>query len=63
MDRDEALSTLDLPPGADERAIRRAYRTRVKAVHPDAADGGDEDEFRRVRAAYEQLSGPGRGKG
>ncbi len=62
MGRQEALAALDLSPGADQRAIRRAYRDRVKAVHPDA-DGGDEDEFRRVRAAYERLTPPRRGKG
>lgn len=62
MGREEALAALDLSPGADQRAVRRAYRDRVKAVHPDA-DGGDEDEFRRVRAAYERLTPPRRGKG
>lgn len=54
MDRRTALEVLDLPRGADQQAIRRAYREQVKAVHPDA-EGGDEDAFRRVTAAYEQL--------
>lgn len=62
MGRAEAFAALGLSPGADQRAIRQAYRDRVKAVHPDA-DGGDEDEFRRVRAAYERLRDPRRGKG
>lgn len=59
MDREEALAELGLQRGATQPAIRRAYRERVKAVHPDA-EGGDEDAFRRVRAAYEALR---RGKG
>lgn len=62
MGRAEALAVLDLSRGADQAAIRQAYRDRVKAVHPDA-DDGDEDEFRRVRTAYERLTGPRRGKG
>jgi curved DNA-binding protein CbpA len=62
MDREAALNALDVAPDADAGTIRRAYRDRVKAVHPDA-DGGDEDEFRRVRAAYERLTDPERGKG
>ena len=61
MGREEALSVLGLDRGGDERAIRRAYRERAKAVHPDA-DGGDEAAFRRVTAAYERLRRP-RGKG
>lgn len=54
MDRREALRTLGLDPGADQASIRRAYRERVKAVHPDASDG-DEAAFRRLTAAYDRL--------
>ena len=54
MDRREALATLGLAEGADQAAVRRAFRERVKAVHPDA-DGGDETAFRQVTAAYERL--------
>ena len=42
---------LGLPHGADEEAVRRAYRRRVKEVHPD--QGGDEEEFQRVQEAYD----------
>ena len=48
---DAAFDVLGLSPGADEAAVRRAYRRRVKAVHPD--HGGDEREFRRLQAAYD----------
>lgn len=50
-----AYRTLDLEPGADEATIKRAYREKVKSVHPDA-DGGDEEAFKAVTAAYEQLT-------
>ena len=46
-----AYEVLGLPSGAEEAAVRRAYRRRVKAVHPD--HGGDEREFRRLQAAYD----------
>jgi hypothetical protein len=46
----EAFAELGLDPGADEDAVRRAYRDRAKEVHPDA--GGDEAEFKRVQEAY-----------
>jgi len=52
---EEAYRTLGLDPGADADAIRRAYRERVKAVHPDT-DGGDEAAFKRVNRAYERLT-------
>lgn len=55
---EEAYRRLDLDPGADEEAIRRAYRRKVKEVHPDA-EGGDEAAFKRVTAAYERLTGEG----
>ena len=46
-----AFDVLGLSRGADEAAVRRAYRRRVKEVHPD--HGGDEEEFRRVQEAYD----------
>ncbi|WP_159899862.1 J domain-containing protein [Salinirussus salinus] len=51
----EAYETLGVEPGADESAVKRAYRERIKDVHPDAADG-DAEEFKRVQAAYDRLT-------
>jgi hypothetical protein len=52
---EEAYRTLDLEPGADEAAVKAAYRERVKAVHPDT-ESGDEEQFKRVNRAYERLT-------
>lgn len=46
-----AYAVLGLPAGADTDAVQRAYRERVKEVHPD--HGGDEAAFKRVREAYD----------
>nr|WP_283102273.1 J domain-containing protein [Haloplanus sp. XH21] len=54
LTRREAYETLDLDSDAGEEAVRRAYRAKVKDVHPDA-DGGDEEAFKRVNRAYERL--------
>ena len=51
----DAYRTLGLDPDADESAIRRAYREKVKEVHPDTEDGS-ERRFKRVNEAYERLS-------
>ena len=51
----EAYETLGVEPGADESTVKRAYRQRIKEVHPDAADG-DAEEFKRVQAAYDRLT-------
>jgi hypothetical protein len=45
-----AFAELGVSAGATVEEVRRAYRRRVKEVHPD--QGGDEDEFKRVREAY-----------
>jgi hypothetical protein len=46
-----AYDVLGLPSGADEAAVRRAYRRRVKEAHPD--QGGDQREFQRLQEAYD----------
>lgn len=50
----DAARVLGVDPEADDASIRRAYREKAKALHPDAPDG-DEAAFRRVRDAYERL--------
>lgn len=51
----EAYRVLGVDEGADEEAVRRAYRERVKEAHPDT-ESGSEEEFKRVRSAYERLT-------
>ncbi|MFC4447662.1 J domain-containing protein [Halorussus aquaticus] len=50
----EAYRVLGLDADADSEEVRRAYREKVKAVHPDR-ESGDEEEFKRVKEAYEVL--------
>ena len=50
--------TLDVPPDATPKEIKRAYREKSKKAHPDA--GGDAAEFARVSQAYAVLSVPDR---
>jgi Zn-dependent protease with chaperone function len=51
----EASQVLGVAVDADESTVKRAYRERIKEVHPDA-DDGDEEEFKRVQEAYEVLT-------
>jgi hypothetical protein len=51
----EAYRTLGVDPGADEDAVRAAYRERAKSTHPDT-ESGDEETFKRVNRAYERLT-------
>ena len=44
---------LGVESDADEATVETAYRERIKNAHPD--HGGDMEEFRRVRAAYETI--------
>jgi len=47
------FEVLGVDPDADEAAIVRAYRQRVKEVHPD--HGGTTEEFQLVQTAYEEA--------
>ncbi len=50
---EEALQLLDLPPSAQQPAIKRAYRQLARRHHPDV--GGDPATFHRLRLAVEAL--------
>lgn len=57
--RDElrALDALGLEPDADFDAVRRAWRTKAKEVHPDVKPGDEEaaEAFRIYQLSYEVL--------
>lgn len=51
---DAARTLLGVAPGADEHALRKAFRTAAKQAHPDRP-GGDAARFRAVLDAYHHL--------
>ncbi|MHC4788893.1 MAG: J domain-containing protein [Planctomycetota bacterium] len=58
-DRDNYYRLLGVDAGATAAELKRAYRRRVRACHPDLPDSsGDVALFRRVQRAYEVLANP-----
>jgi hypothetical protein len=57
MSPEEALIELELESGASLDAVRKAYRRRAKATHPDTNPGDPKavEKFMRVQAAYHRL--------
>ena len=53
--RTEAYRALGLDTDASAEEVKRAYRSKVKEVHPDTEDGSEE-AFKRVNRAYETLT-------
>ena len=53
LERQQALAVLGLPPDATRQQIKRRYRELAKKYHPDR--GGDQQEMRRIIAAYQLL--------
>lgn len=53
----DPYSVLGVPRTASEAEIKKAYRTKVKALHPDQnpGDKAKEDEFKRVSIAFDIL--------
>lgn len=58
--RFDAFRVLGLGPQANSADIRRAFRKLAFATHPDRTAGRD-DEFARIREAYEMLRAAGGG--
>lgn len=46
-------SVLGIGRNADEEEIKKAYRDKAKKHHPDR--GGDEEEFKNIQKAYEEI--------
>jgi hypothetical protein len=56
-DEMRALELLDLEADADFAAVKKAYRSRAKEVHPDVKPGDEEaaKQFQALQIAYEVL--------
>lgn len=52
---EEALHLLGLSPGATLVEIRRAYRARAKAMHPDRQGAGSTEQMAALNRAYAYL--------
>ena len=51
---------LGVAPSAPADEVRRAYRARIKAAHPDARGGRDDGDSAAITEAWLVLSDPGR---
>ncbi len=58
MDYKDYYEILGVPPEADEKAIRKAFRQLAQKVHPDVNPGNKEAEekFKTINEAYQVLS-------
>lgn len=59
MADDDLYRVLGLRPGASQEEITRAFRQRARDRHPDVAGPDSEQEYRRIRDAYERLTAEG----
>ncbi len=48
-------TVLGVPKGAGQDSVKKAFRRKARATHPDANGGKGADEFRQVVLAYEVL--------
>ena len=53
-DEEDNYSILGLKRSASQEDIKNAFRQKARETHPDKI-GGDGEEFKRVREAYECL--------
>src|SRR5262249_13143652 len=61
MEFKDYYKTLEVERGADEKAIKTAYRKLARKYHPDV-NKGSADRFKEITEAYEVLSDPDKRK-
>ncbi|NTW92324.1 MAG: DnaJ domain-containing protein, partial [Methanoregulaceae archaeon] len=50
---------LGIPKNAEEKGIKKAYRTLARKYHPDVCkEPGAEERFKQINEAYSVLSDP-----
>jgi curved DNA-binding protein len=57
-DLPDHYDVLQLSPRADQETIQRVYRHLAKRFHPDNAESGDAERFKRILEAFRLLSDP-----
>jgi curved DNA-binding protein len=60
MEFKDYYQTLGVPPDADEKTIRQAFRKLARQYHPDVnpGDKAAEEQFKAMNEAYQVLSDP-----
>jgi DnaJ homolog subfamily A member 2 len=53
---EDPYDILNIPRGASEEEIKKAYKKLAMKNHPDK--GGDPEQFKRIQGAYERLTKP-----
>ncbi|MCF6177790.1 MAG: J domain-containing protein, partial [Geopsychrobacter sp.] len=51
-----ALTAFDLPPQTTWKKVRQRHRQLVHRYHPDKGEHADEEQIRRINAAYKILN-------
>ena len=52
----DLYEVLGVSKTASDAEIKKAYRNKARSLHPD--QGGDEEQFKELTAAYEVLKNP-----
>ena len=60
LEFEDYYETLGVSPNTDQETLQVIYRFLAKRYHPDNAQTGDGQRFRRVRKAWRVLSDPDR---
>jgi curved DNA-binding protein len=64
LDFKDYYAVLGVEPGADDKAIKQAYRSLARKYHPDVKPGDKqaEERFKEINEAYQALGDPERRK-
>lgn len=53
---DDPYAILEVRPDASDFVVNAVYRAKAKVLHPDNKETGNAEAFKRITAAYEQIT-------
>lgn len=55
LPEDSPYNILEVRPDASDLVVKAVHRAKAKLLHPDNKETGNEEQFKRIQGAYDEI--------